>query len=238
MRIYLAVLGAFGVLGETFRSVLTEVTTSPHEWVVSPQYLQACIDRGRGITLTHFLDKSDADVLLSIDDDVVLPVGSLAYVAEQALALNALVGPIVCKRAFHEGYSCRLPADARAAVGDPTPIELGRGDWVGGTCYALPRAVAQALDTVRTYEGWIPSNLPFLRKVRHENGVFIPDEQGDRWEYVSEDAALTQRVQEAGFKAYALPKVDSLHVGKYAYKPEDALKDVGRTFHGIRFLYD
>src|SRR5512137_537432 len=125
MKIYLAVLAAFGVTGDTFRCVLNEITSFPHSWMVSPQYLQACIDRGRGLTLTNFLDKSDADVLLSIDDDVVLPPGSLTYIAEQAVALDALVGPIVCKRAFHEGYSCRLPATVNVPVGDPTPIELG-----------------------------------------------------------------------------------------------------------------
>lgn len=224
MVIYLSILGAFGVTGETLRALWQERNDHPeHEWIMSPQYLQACIDRTRGQILAHFLDNTKADVFLNLDDDVVLEPGGITYIAEQAIALNALVGPIIQKRTLNQGYACRMPAGTNVLVGDPHPILLGPIDWVGGTCYAMPRHIVETLDEIRTLDNWIPAHLPFLRRVSLVDGAFVLDENGEYYEYVSEDAALTSRVQQFGFNAYLLPKISGEHIGKAKYLPQHAL---------------
>lgn len=228
MKIYISILGAFGVTGETMRCIWNESHRyAEHEWMISPQLMAACIDRTRGHILADFMDhKQKPDVFLNIDDDVVLPDGGLLYVAEQAMKLDALVGPIVQKRSSMQGYSCRMPKGTNVPVGSEEPIPLGPGDSIGGACFAMPRSVAKLVSNVRTLDNFIPAHMPFLRRMRLDDGHLIPDPDGEYLEYVSEDFALTHRVQEAGGKAYLLPKLSCLHLGKFAFKPMHAMPQV------------
>lgn len=221
MRIYLSILSAHGVTGHTLRAIWNESHASKdHEWMISPQKKAACIDRTRGFILADFLDNQHKpDVFINIDDDVVLPENGMTYVCEQAVKLNALVGPIVQKRATYQGYSCRMPKGTDVPVGDETPILLDGSAAIGGACFAMPRAVAELVGQPRTLDGFIPAHMPFLRRVNLIDGHLYPDAKGEYIEYVSEDFALTARVQAAGGRAYLLPKLSCDHWGEFAYKP-------------------
>lgn len=182
-----------------------------------PEFNDALMCRVRAKAMTRFLLDSDADVFLSIDDDIVFAADKALEICEQAMTHDIVAGQYVTRsreRCFpttcqEDGIPVRYGDDNY----EPVPVR-----WPATGFLAVHRRVFEKLikrpDVVLCHptEAWsfyAPIWTPFI--VDGPNGPI----------YLSEDYAFAERAKQEGFQAYLNPSVRLLHLGQYPFKLED-----------------
>lgn len=226
LRATLRIMG-YSVSPETFRSVLREFNAWPGLDVDMVDGM-ANIDRGRSMIATSFLErpqKETGPLLLMVDSDMAWQIGDLAYIAEAAIALRAVVGGVYPKRLWGHGLAMRVAHEGEHAMGTDRFVAC---DYVGTGFIAIPRFILEHVaETLPECVGGLkPFFMPFVR------------EKDGRLEYPTDDAAFCARVKEAGCSVYAALKPVITHVGSYPYRVQDgytsppATKEMVLTFKG------
>ena len=205
----LRILG-YSVSPETFRCVLREFNAWPGLDVDIVEGM-ANIDRGRSMIATSFLERPLEDtgpLLLMVDSDMAWRLGDLAYIAEAAIALKAVVGGVYPKRMWNQGLAIRVAHAGEHTMGTDRFVAC---DYVGTGFIAIPRFILERLaETLPLCVGGLqPFFMPFVR------------EKDGRLEYPTDDAAFCARVKEAGCSVYAALNTAITHVGSYGYRVQD-----------------
>lgn len=192
-----------------------------HELLRSPNLIydvkwgDALVDRARAIVATRFLRETDADVLVTIDSDIIFNPRDVWQIAAQAVSHDIVAGLYVtrsntrCIPASH--FWPDQPVDM---ADDPTPVPLR---WAAGGFVATHRRVFERLaaDLPLCHASQPYAFYPFYQPF-----AFDDAESGDTL-YLSEDWAFCERARQAGFGVYANPAVRLEHLGVYPYRPED-----------------
>ena len=181
----------------------------------APQTGDALIERARGISATHFLRESDADVHLSIDSDITgFTVEDTLKLCSLAMDYDIVAAAYVTRSADKAFPTAYYEQDVRVNHAfDHTPVEI---KWAATGFLAVHRRVfetlAKDLTLLHASEPWAFYNF------------YGPTEyQDDETEPIllSEDYAFCQRAKDAGFKVYLDPAVRIGHIGSYVYRLED-----------------
>lgn len=181
-----------------------------------PAVGDALIERARGISATHFLRQTDADVHLSIDSDIVgFTVEDTQKMCELAMAHDIVGAAYVCRSASRTFPASYYEDGVRVEHAfDHTPVPVR---WAATGFLAVHRRVFERLaqDMRLLHEGdgeraFYPFYLPMEYEM--ENGEAI---------LLSEDYAFCERAKQAGFGCFIDPAVRIGHVGQYIYRLED-----------------
>lgn len=196
-------------------SLLNLMTHSELTWHPSPG--DADIARARSRAATYFLERTDNDVLLSIDSDIVFEDQDALTICRQAMEYDIVCGIYVTRSRFNGVTASRLKLDQRVNFGtDQTPVEIL---WAAGGFTAIHRRVfdrlAQEMDMPVLHPNdktlrMRPFYLPMVGE--NENGEAI---------WLSEDWSVSERARRVGFKSYCNPAVRLVHVGTCGYVLSD-----------------
>jgi hypothetical protein len=169
--------------------------------------LESLIDRARSIEATKFLEFTDGDVLLFIDDDILFNPSDIKSVVENCLKTNAIVGGTYMLKRNGNVLAVRT-------FELEVPIKLHNGlfevMYVPTGFMAIPRKILDAVSKTmercnigRNTEMY-PLFMPFA--LDHD--------------YKSEDYAFCERARQLGYKVYL--DTDTLlgHVGQFPITPE------------------
>ena len=181
----------------------------------------ALISRARSIVASQFLQKwsEEYNVLVFIDTDIVFNLETLKKVIDLALEKGAVaVSPYSIRRGKHPWLAFRqLDNGEPVHVGpraEPVPIKYGATGFM-----AIPRTILQEMSktlpycTDHTGRGMWPFFQPF------------PQEQPEGYtEYLSEDFAFCQRVQNMGREVWLRADTSVGHMGVYEFSFRDVLE--------------
>lgn len=185
--------------------------------VYAPFIGDALVERARSKAATHFLEKTDADVLLTIDSDIGFEAEDALALCEQAMEFN-IVGAVYATRGSLGSHPAAfMDVDSVDFADDPTPIPV-RFLTTGFT--AVHRRVFEKLakrpDMAKCHEGESWGFHPFYHTI-------IKDDETFGRVLLSEDYALSERAKEEGFQSYVNPSIRVNHIGDYPYRLEDML---------------
>ncbi len=182
-----------------------------------PQTGDALIERARGISATYFLNKTDCDVHLSIDSDIVgfTPEDTVKLV-EAAEEYGIVGGVYVCRSASRTFPATFYEEGVRVLHHfDHTPVPV---KWCATGFLAVHRRVFEAM-------------VPTLRLLHASQGdrafynFYGPMEYDDvdvgEPILLSEDYAFCERAKQLGFPSYIDPAIRLGHMGSYVYRLED-----------------
>lgn len=193
----------------------------PEVSAYKPRFNDALLCRGRAQVATEFLERSDADVLLSIDSDIVFEAADAIAVCEAAMEYSIVGGQYVTRGKGKHCYPASLVANGRR-VEYAGSHKVVKARYVSGGFIATHRRVFERLakrdDCPLLHESvesmrFRPFYTPFWTQGESE---LI---------YLSEDWAFCERAAQDGFPSYLDPAVRLLHVGMSAYRLEDMLQD-------------
>ncbi len=227
MKIFVGGAIGRGVEPDHHLSILNLLPTiyqrTGHPAIYKPAINDAMLDRARGMCATSFLEKSDADVLLSLDSDVVFEAEDAVRVCEAAME-HSIVGALYVTRGKGQNcYPASMPlAGKRMYFGnDPTLIEFKH---VATGFVAVHRRVFEALAKRGDCPMLNPSSPRF-----HFRPFYTPmwrkDPDVGELVYLSEDWAFCHRAAQAGFPSYIDPSIRIQHQGLWPFKLEDMLRE-------------
>ena len=178
----------------------------------------ALIDRQRAIVATRFLLETKADVLVTIDSDILFEPQDVLTIAEQAMSHDIVAGLYVTRSSQRCIPTSHFMAEQPIVLGTPglQPIKWAAS---GFTAYhrRVFEALAEYLPLCHPKESW--RFYPFYTPFAYE------DEEAGMI-YLSEDWALAQRAREKGFGCYLSQSVTVRHLGMYPYSTDDLLRQV------------
>jgi hypothetical protein len=175
-----------------------------------PQCNDALVSRSRSIAASQFL-KSDADVLLIIDTDIVFLAEDARRLCAEALKMQRPMVGLYSSRSDGDKKmptSCLLRGQTICSE-DATPTLIR---WGATGFMAIPRAplvrLARDLPLCHADREW--AFRPFFMP-------FVADNDDGEPIYLSEDYAFCERAAQVGFPTYCLPDIKLLHIGPYPY---------------------
>ena len=224
-KVMLCPMRAYGVGGEVMESIMRltrEVKRASEggffdEWGWGPMPRDAAADRARSIVASQFLRGKQYDVCLMLDDDVSFQSDDLEYVARQAYELDggALVGGMVSKRTFDEGFGGRMADEQLHELYSDEIIQLSKHQYLGAAVMAFSREVLMKMLASGlpycAYQGFWPFFMPMV----------LANEEAKVYEYLSEDWAICHRARRAGASVYALMRPVSVHHGAMGFTALD-----------------
>jgi len=221
--VMLSPMRAYGVAAEPMESIMRltrEVKRAQEggffdEWHWGPVPPDAQADRARSVVAAQFLKGGKYDVCLMLDDDVSFQTDDLEYVARQAYDLKGLVGGIVSKRTFDEGFGGRMADGKLHELYSDEIIQLNKHQYLGAAVMAFHRDVllkiAQSGLPYCAYQGFWPFFMPMI----------LENEEAGVYEYLSEDWAICHRARRAGISVHALMRPVSVHHGVMGFTALD-----------------
>lgn len=197
--------------------------------IFAPLWNDALIGRSRSLMCTEFL-KTDSDVMVIIDDDIVFEPDDFWKIVEGARETRSVYGGAYVTRSTTPHLTSRFLPNSGELVFAQTPnrrpIEfqyLATGFW------AVHRDVFEAMigaefhdayGTHRIEEVTLGADRPFYP-------FFSPytfREADGQLHYLSEDWAFSARARDLGFKVWVDQSIILIHMGDYPYTVRD-LKD-------------
>lgn len=184
-----------------------------------PQIGDALVERARGMSATHFLRHTDAEVHLSIDSDITgFEKDQIDLMVEQAMEYS-IVGAVYICRSTARTFPATFFEDEQSiefAV-DPTPQPVR---WSATGCLAVHRRVFEKM--VDQFEMPLLHQSDGLRAYYDFYDTMQYDAGGDVGLIkLSEDYAFSERARQAGFTSYVNPAVRLGHIGPYIHRLED-----------------
>ncbi len=187
-----------------------------------PKFNDALLCRARATVAMHFLEQTQAEVLLMVDGDVVFDTDAAIRVCEAALTYDIVGGQYVTRTRGKMCFPTSVAFDGdRIYYGnDATPHPV---KWVSGGFVATHRRVFERLarrvdcPVLHASEAWRfrPFYTPFW--MDRGDGELI---------YLSEDWAMVERAKQEGFTAYIDPSVRLQHMGQHPFRLEDLLQEM------------
>ena len=201
---------------------LLQLLVDPH-YGYFPQVGDALIERARGMSASYFLRKTDAEVHLSLDSDIIeFKKEAIDQMCEQTRKYDIVGGVYICRSVartfpatfFEEGVKVTF-------AHDPTPVPV---KWVATGCLAVHRRVFEKMaETMPLLHGKDGDRAfwPFYQTMIYDTG---PEDMGKI--LLSEDYAFSQRAKDLGFTSYINPAIRLGHLGQYAHRLEDMAQDI------------
>ena len=222
----------------TATAMFAAMASNPGEERViwAPLWNDALIGRSRSIMCTEFL-KTDADVMVIIDDDIVFEPADFWKIVEGARETRGVYGGAYVTRSTTPHISSRaLPGTGEqvfAQTPHRRPVEyqyLATGFW------AVHRDVMEAMispdaEFVDAYgahridECALGADRPFYPFFQ----PFVCREDDGRLHYLSEDWAFSNRARQLGFRVWVDLSIILQHMGLYPY----TVRDLKHTEEGL-----
>lgn len=178
----------------------------------------ALVERARSTLATRFLRDTTADVLLTIDSDIVFDPQQALQIAEQAHELKAIVAGVYSTRSWAQAAPASMLNDTPIEFGtDPTPVPIR---WAANGFMAVDRSVLERLRDedpemalCHTNQGRLFEFYPFYHT------RYATDDQNARI-LLSEDFAFCEAAWELGIPTYINPAVRLGHIGAQVFRLE------------------
>lgn len=212
----------------TATAFFSSVTSNPtgERVIWAPLWNDALIGRSRSIMCTEFL-KTDADVMVIIDDDIVWEPPDFWKIVEGARETRGVYGGAYVTRS----KECHISSRAMPGTGPQVfkqgpvrrPIEyqyLATGFW------AVHRDVMEAMIRGEFVDAFGIHTLPLVelgadRPFYPFFSPFIGREDDGRLHYLSEDWAFSNRARQLGFKVWVDLSIVLMHMGLYPFTVAD-----------------
>lgn len=177
-------------------------------------YGSAPVNRARSVIATWFLG-SDAEVLLTLDDDIIFRPDDVLSLCEQAVEYDVVAALYPTRGKGSTIPTSRLRLGVVYDMTDPTPQPI---DYAAAGCTAIHRRVLERLakDMTLHNQGTTWAFYPFYYELLDTDGIML-----------SEDWAFSYRVWNAGFGVYCNPAVRLMHVGRYAFSLDEMGESAG-----------
>lgn len=197
--------------------------------ILAPLWNDALIGRSRSIMCTEFL-KTDADVMVIIDDDIVFEPGDFWKIVEGARETKGVYGAAYVTRSTEPHITSRsIPGTGEqvfAQTPNRRPVEyqyLATGFWAVHRSVFEAMAAGEFVDAYGTHrldECILGADRPFTPFF----SPFVCREDDGRLHYLSEDWAFSNRAAQLGIKIWVDLSIIIIHMGLYPYTVRD-LKD-------------
>lgn len=206
---------------DAITSLITLLQCPNPRFMFSRRRGDALIDRARAMEASRFLLKSDAEVFLSLDDDISYdPMDMVKLVRHVKEGDLDIVGaPYVLKTEGGGHLTSKLLPEHKT-------ITLGKGGGivqvraVATGCMAVHRRVFERLAkdlpfcSTKEMDGFWPFFQPFPHYV----------EENKKWFYASEDWAFCIKAEQAGFKIWLDTSIKLQHAGRTTYSFDDFVR--------------
>lgn len=229
----------------TMSSMMTAMLNNPYgERIIwAPLWNDALIGRSRSIMCTEFL-KTDADVMVIIDDDIVFEPADFWKIVEGARDTHGIYGGAYVTRSTEPHITSRALFDGQEQVFAATPERrpheyqyLATGFW------AVHRDVMESMvgaefqdayGTHRIEQVELGADRPFYPFFQ----PFVCREDDGRLHYLSEDWAYCNRARQLGHRVWVDLSIILQHMGLYPYTVRDlkTLQEPGLPSTGIDVL--
>lgn len=225
----------------TATAMFVAMTSNPtgERVIWAPLWNDALIGRSRSIMCTEFL-KTDADVMVIIDDDIVFEAPDFWKIVEGCRETRGIYGGAYVTRSTTPHITSRaIPGTGEqvfAQTPNRRPVEyqyLATGFW------AVHRDVMEAMIGAefedaygghRIEECVLGADRPFYPFF----APFVVHEADGRRHYLSEDWAYCNRARQLGFKVWVDLSIVLIHMGLYPYTVRDLKeKEPGLPSTGI-----
>ena len=212
MKVTLAVLAYGNVFPGTVACAMREVAGGV--WDVFLSNKDAAVDRARSKIATRALDEG-FDVCVMVDHDLTWEPGDLGHIAAKAHETGGIVGGLVSKRQFGQGFGGRFGDGEPHRLYSDDFVCLGPTGFVGGAFTAYHRSALERIQEhhklPRTRDGMVPFFLPTL----------VYSNRLKAWEYLSEDWSACWRAHEAGVPVHVAMRPRVVHHGLYGFTLHD-----------------
>lgn len=219
-----------------FASMASNPTDERVIW--APLWNDALIGRSRSIMCTEFL-KTDADVMVIIDDDIVWEPADFWKIVEGARETRGVYGGAYVTRSTEPHLSSRhYPGKELVFAQTPNrrPIEF---QYLATGFMAIHREVMEdmlrtefvdAYGTHRIEQCQLGGDRPFYPFF----SPFTCREDDGRLHYLSEDWAFSHRARQAGHGVWVDQSIILIHMGWYPFTVRDlAARETGLPSTGI-----
>ncbi len=191
-------------------------------------YGDSLVSRARSIAASEFY-RSAADVLLTVDSDILFDPDQAIALCEKALAGHDIIGGVYMKRDEAPQPACPIPAELVMDENQP-PVQTS---YMGTGFTATARRVVEALVPLMPLCAQA-SDLPFYPLYQP---LVVPDDR-DGYLYLSEDWAFAHRARELGFKCWIDPTVRVGHLSTSVLTMEDMLRQPKPPATPMKLLFD
>lgn len=222
----------------TATRLMLAMTNAPdgEKVIWAPLWNDALIGRSRSLMCTEFL-KSDADVMIIIDDDIVFEDGDFWKIVEGCRATRGIYGAGYVTRSTKPHLTSRVFPNtevlwAQGPVRRPVEIQ-----YLATGFFALHRDVLEAMIDHRfddadgghvVAECQLGADRPFFPFFSPFQ-VMEPYGDESRRHYLSEDWAFCNRARQLDFKVWMDQSIVLQHLGVYPYTVAD-LNNPGNAF--------
>ena len=207
--------------------LMTAMHSAPQEEKViwAPLWNDALIGRSRSIMCTEFL-KTDADVMIIIDDDIVFEPEDFWKIVEGARETRSVYGGAYVTRSTTPFLTSRVfPGTEVLFAAGPVrrPIEI---QYLATGFFAIHRDLMEAMIGAefqgadgphRMEQCVLGADRPFWPFF----SPFVVNEEDGRRHYLSEDWAYCNRARQLGFKVWMDQSIILKHLGLYPYTVSD-----------------
>lgn len=197
-------------------------------WEVGTIVGDALVSRSRSIAASNFL-RSDCDVLLTIDSDIVFNPADTISLCEKCLSGYDIIGALYMKRVHDSQPAIPLPAEL-IMQDNQEPVSIR---WASSGFTATSRRVFEALAPLLPLcaqadpEPFWPFYQPMVVEDPHEGYI-----------YLSEDWSLSQRAIDLGYFSYVDPTIRVGHYGSVEVRVEDFARPPRPQEQAVRWRND
>lgn len=186
----------------------------------------ALISRSRSRVVTHFLEKTDYDVLLFLDDDVVINTVDATKLAWLCYKQYPIVGGIYVTKSQENPGLAATPWDESGTVVFGKDGGMMRMRDLATGCLAIRRSVLE--DMVAKAE-----KIGVHHCVHADYKYWSVFQQQDtwrgEWHDTSEDYFFCKNAIELGYELYADTSIILGHIGNYEFTPHDLVNFPNRV---------
>lgn len=194
----------------------------------------ALISRSRSLAGTWFLEKTEDDYLMFLDDDVVInsfDATKLMWEAYQ-MKLDVVGAAYVTKSKHKPGLAVRPLSEIKEMYfgkqGKLYPMES-----VSTGCMIIARPVLKEFIKSGIAPLCVHGNSQYYPFFQHQKMVI-----NGRWEDCSEDWWFCEQAIKRGFKIWCDTTIKTGHIGPYEYTWDDVFenrKELRKTYEDIKF---
>jgi len=180
----------------------------------------ADVGRARNVAATAFLEKSDAEIFLTIDDDIFFKPEEALSLCKKCYNGYHVIGGMYMTKGILNVQPAILLADNEAFTFQPGEKPL-KTQFLSTGFMAMHRKVFQKLTKHPEVRYCMKTSRSPFYTFYLQKTIPWPDDENL---YLSEDWAFCQRAREMGFDIWLDPSVRLGHIGKYVYRLEDLLE--------------
>lgn len=216
MKALLCVMSGQGVIQPVQHALERHRTETRLDWDRCDPKPDAAVDRARSAVASEFL-AMDRDVLVMLDYDVEVPrPADFDYLAAACATTRGIVGAVVSKKNFGEGFGGRFADGAAHELYSDELVELGEDQYVGGAFTAYHREVFEAMIAFGMPHCPAQGFWPFFQPALKYNNDLRAHE------YLSEDWAICHYARELAHKpVHVAMQSLTIHHGRCGFSALD-----------------